>query len=66
MRGTHWGKGAIGLQAAGPKRPHTRPLTFFLMGPIKRVVSTAALLIYTPILLLADSSNVVYIVTILK
>jgi len=29
MRGTHWGKGTIGLQAAVPKRPHTRPLTFF-------------------------------------
>jgi hypothetical protein len=26
MRGTHWGKGTIGLQAAVPKRPHTRPL----------------------------------------
>jgi len=25
MRGTHWGKGTIGLQAAVPKRPHTRP-----------------------------------------
>ena len=30
MRGTHWGKGTIGLQAAVPKRPHTWPLTFFL------------------------------------
>ena len=28
MRGTHWGKGTIGVQAAVPKRPHTRPLTF--------------------------------------
>ena len=28
MRATHWGKGVIGLQAAVPKRPHTRPLTF--------------------------------------
>ena len=28
MRGTHWGgKGTIGLQAAVPKWPHTRPLT---------------------------------------
>ena len=24
MRGTHWGKGTIGLQAAVPKRSHTR------------------------------------------
>jgi len=33
MRVTHWGKGTIGLQAAVPKRPHTRPLTFnFLEG----------------------------------
>jgi len=25
MRGTHWGKGTIGLQAAVPKRLHTLP-----------------------------------------
>ena len=29
MRGTHWGKGTIGLQAAVLKWPHTRTLTFF-------------------------------------
>jgi len=28
MKGTYWGKGTIGLQAAVPKRPHRRPLTF--------------------------------------
>ena len=27
MRGIHWGKGTIGLQAAVPKWPHTRPFT---------------------------------------
>ena len=37
MRGTHWGKGTIGLQAAVPKRPHTRPLTFFLSASIMAV-----------------------------
>jgi hypothetical protein len=31
MRGTHWGKGTIGLQSAVPERPHMRPLTFFLI-----------------------------------
>ena len=30
MRETHWGKGTIGLQAVVPKRPHMRPLTFYL------------------------------------
>jgi hypothetical protein len=30
MRGTNWGKGIIDLQAAVPKRPHTRPLTLTL------------------------------------
>ena len=30
MRGTHWGKGTISLQAAVPKRPHMWPLIFFL------------------------------------
>jgi len=25
MKGTHWGKGTIVLQAAVPKRPHMRP-----------------------------------------
>jgi len=29
MRGTQLGKGTIGLQAAVPKWPYTRPLTFF-------------------------------------
>ena len=32
MRGTHWGKGTIGLQTAVQKRPHTRPLTLTLTG----------------------------------
>ena len=31
MTGTYWGKGTIGLQAAEPKRSHTRPLTFGLI-----------------------------------
>jgi len=28
MRGTHWGKGTLGLQAAVPKRPYKRPYVF--------------------------------------
>ena len=31
MRVTHWGKGTIGLQAAVPKKPHKRPLTFLTL-----------------------------------
>jgi hypothetical protein len=35
MRGTHWGKGTIGLQAAVPKKPHRRPLTFNMVNIVR-------------------------------